>query len=150
MVHVRVSDEYIHFALMYTPDNIFYVIPIKNLVNQDGEPMTPHKMSTVTNTLVSNLRVLLCTCIVQKVTEHVDTKALNMCHQSKKGFRSIFVGIPQHKKGYLIYIPSTRKIVSSHDVICDKTFSSTLVYTLCPYSESHAMRPAVSYIPYTT
>ena len=28
MVHARVSDEYIHLALMYTTDNIFPVLPI--------------------------------------------------------------------------------------------------------------------------
>ena len=51
---------------------------------------------------VSNLRVLFCLCVVQNSTAHVDTKALNMPHQSQKVFRGIFVGIPQHQKGYLI------------------------------------------------
>ena len=51
---------------------------------------------------VSNLHVLLCPCVVQKATADVDTKALNMRHQSQKGFHGIFVGIPQHQKGYLI------------------------------------------------
>ena len=35
-VHTRVSDEYIHFELIYTTNNIFNVSPIKPLVNQDG------------------------------------------------------------------------------------------------------------------
>ena len=33
MVHARVSDEYINFALMYTTDNIFTVLPIHHLIN---------------------------------------------------------------------------------------------------------------------
>ena len=40
MVHARVSEIYIHFALMYTPDNIFPVLPIKDLINEDGDPTT--------------------------------------------------------------------------------------------------------------
>ena len=78
---------------MYTTDNIFPVQPIKHLVDQDGEPATPHKLETGKKPSVSNLQVLLCPCIVKNSTAHVDTKALKMCHHSKKGFCGIFVGI---------------------------------------------------------
>ena len=73
-----------------------------------------------------------------------------MRHQSQKNFRGMFVGIPQHQKGYLIYVPSTRKIVSSHDVVFDKYFSSALAYMSRPYSEAIMTQPAVLYIPYAT
>ena len=73
-----------------------------------------------------------------------------MRHQSQKGFRGIFVGIPQHQTLYFVYVPSTRKIVSSHDVVFDETFSSALSYTSRPYPEALAMRPSVLYIPYDT
>ena len=49
-----------------------------------------------------------------------------MCHQAKKVFDGIFVGIPQHQKGYLVYPPSTRKIIYSYDVVFDESFSSAL------------------------
>ena len=68
-----------------------------------------------------------------------------MSHQVQKGFRGIFIGIPDHQKGYLVYVPSTRKIISSYDVIFDESFSSALAYTSRPYSEAMAMRPAVTY-----
>ena len=32
MVHARVSEAYIHLALMYTADHIFPVLPIKDLI----------------------------------------------------------------------------------------------------------------------
>ena len=48
MVHVHASDEYIYFSLMYTPDDIFPVLPIKHLVHQDGETTIPHKLATGT------------------------------------------------------------------------------------------------------
>ena len=67
-------------------DHIFPALPIKNLVNQDGEPTISHKMETGTKNLVSNLLVLFCRCVVQKETSHVETKELNMVHKSQKGF----------------------------------------------------------------
>ena len=146
MVNARVSEAYIHFALMYTTDHIFPVIPIKDLINKYGDPKTPLKLATGTKISVSNLRVLIFLCVVQKAMAHVETKALNMCHQAQKGFRGIFVGIPQHQKGYLVYVPSTRKIISSYDVVFDESFSSGLAYTSQPCSEA----TVVTYTPYAT
>ena len=68
-----------------------------------------------------------------------------MHHQAQKGFRGIFVGIPEH---HLVYFPSTRKIIFSYDVVFDESFSSALAYTSRPYSEAMAMRPEVTYTPY--
>ena len=82
MVHARVSEEYIHFSLMYTTDHIFTVIPIKDLINKDGDLTTPHKIATGTKPSVSHLRVLFCPCVIRKANAHVQTKALNMSHQA--------------------------------------------------------------------
>ena len=101
-------------------------------------------------TSIFHLRILFCTCVLQKNTAHVGTKALIMHHQSQKGFGSIFVGIPQHQKGYIVNVPHKRKIVSSHNVVFDENLSSALAYTSQPYAEAMAMRPSVSYIPYAT
>ena len=108
MVHDRVLEVYIHFALMCTTDHIFPVLPIKDLINKDGDPTTPHKLATGTKLSVSHLCVLFCPCVVCKATVHVETKTLNMRHQAHKGFRRIFVGIPQNQKGYIVYLTSTR------------------------------------------
>ena len=48
-VQTRVSEKYIHLALMYTTYNIFTVIPIKHLVNHEGEPNKPDRVVTGTN-----------------------------------------------------------------------------------------------------
>ena len=129
MVHARVSNEYIHFTLMYRTDHIFPVLPIRHLLNKDDEPTTPHKLSTGKKPSVSKVRVLFYPCVVLKANSHVETETLIMRHQSKKRFWGIFIGIPQHQKGYLIYVPIIRKIVSSHDVVFDETFSSVVAYT---------------------
>ena len=73
MVHARVPEIYVHFALMYTTDHIFPVLPIKDLINEDGDPTTPCKLATGTKPSVLHLRVLFCTCVVQKATAHVET-----------------------------------------------------------------------------
>ena len=84
MVHARVPEIYIHFALMYTTDNIFPVLPIKDLINEDGDTTTPYKLATGTKPSVSHLRILFCPCVVRKATAHVETKTLNMRHQAQK------------------------------------------------------------------
>ena len=150
MVHARFLEVYINFALMYTTDHIFPVLPIKDLINEDGDPTTPHKLATGTKPLVSHLRVLFCPCVVRKDTTHSGTQTLNMRHQAQKGFRGIFVGILEHQKGYLVYVPSTKNIVSSYDVVFGESFSSALAYTSRPYSEATEMRPEVTYTPYAT
>ena len=49
-----------------------------------------------------------------------------------------------------MYLPSTRKIISSYDVVFDESFSSALSYTSQPYSEAMVMRPDVTYTPCAT
>ena len=105
MVHARVPEVYVHFALMYTTDHIFPVLPIKDIINKDGNPTTPHKLAKGTKPSVSHLRVLLCLYVLRKATAHAETKTLSMRHQAQKGFQGIFVGIPEHQKDILCTYP---------------------------------------------
>ena len=41
MVHARVLEAYIHFLFMYTTDHIFPVLPIKDMINEDGVVPAP-------------------------------------------------------------------------------------------------------------
>ena len=86
MVHARVPEVYVRFTLMYTTDHILMVLPIKYIINEDGDPTTPNKLATGTKPSVSHLRVLSCPCVLRKATEHVMKKTLNMRHQAQKGF----------------------------------------------------------------
>ena len=148
--HAIFPEVYIHFALMDTIDHIFPVLPIKDMINRDGNQTMPHKLATVTKPSVSHLRVLLCPCVLQKSMVHVETKTLNTRYQAQKGFCGIFIGITEHQKGYLVYVPSTKKIISSYDVVFDESFSSALAYRSRNYSEAMAMRLALTYTPYAT
>ena len=73
-----------------------------------------------------------------------------MGHQFQKGFCGIFVGIPQHQKGYIVYVPSKMKIISSYDVVVDEIVSSTLAYISQTYAEAIAMHADVTHTPYDT
>ena len=73
-----------------------------------------------------------------------------MRHQPQKGFRGIFVGIPDNQQGYEVYIPATRQTIPSHDIVFDESFFSALSFTSRPYYEAMAMRPSVSYTPFAT
>ena len=84
MVHAKASEACVHFALMYTTDHIFPFLPIKDIINEDGYLTTPHKLVTGTKPSVSQLCVLFFPCFVRKATEHVETKALNIRHETQK------------------------------------------------------------------
>ena len=44
-----------------------------------------------------------------------------------------------------MYVPSTRNIIFSYDVVSDESFSSELAYTSKTYTEAMAMRLALTY-----
>ena len=67
MVHARVPENYIHFALMYTTDHIFLVLPIKDLINEVGDPTTPHKRATGTKPSVSHYACYLVHVLYEKL-----------------------------------------------------------------------------------
>ena len=86
MVHAIVLEGYIHLALLYKTDQILPLLPIKDMINEDGDPTRPHKLATGTKPSVSHLCVLFCPCVVRKATAHFGTKVLTMRHQAQEGF----------------------------------------------------------------
>ena len=69
---------------MYTTDHIFPVLPIKDLINEDGDLTTPYKLATGTKPSVSHLRVLFRPCVVWKATAHVEKKDVKHASASTK------------------------------------------------------------------
>ena len=90
MINARVQEEYIHFALMYTTDHIFPVLPIKYLINKDGDPTMPYKLATGTKPSLSHLRMLFCPCVVRKANVHV--AGLNGVVRSPSSFIILLIG----------------------------------------------------------
>ena len=105
MVHARFSEACVHFALMYTTDHIFLVQPIKDLINEDGDPTMPHKLATGMIPSVSHLRVLCCPCVVRKYTAHVETNMLHESPSTKKVFAVSSLVFHNIKKDILCTYP---------------------------------------------
>ena len=80
MVHAIVPEVYVYLTLMYTTYNIFLVLLIEDLINEEGDATTQHKVAIGTKPSVSHLCVLFCPCVVWKATAHLEIKTLNLRH----------------------------------------------------------------------
>ena len=109
---------------MYTSYYILLVLATKDLINEYVKPTTQFKLVTGTKPSISHLRVLFCQCIVQKSTAHIRKNSLNMHHPAQNSFCGVFVGIPQHQKGCLVYVPHKLNILSLYNVVFYEIFLS--------------------------
>ena len=115
IIHVRVSEAYIHFASIYTSYHIFPLLPIKDLINKDGDPTTPFKLATGTKSSILYMRILFCPCFVRKDTAHVGSKTLIIRNQVQNVFRVILIIVKNNQKRYPVYVPQKRKIKSLYN-----------------------------------
>jgi hypothetical protein len=88
-----------------------------------------------------------CPCISKKRTISVDDKPEDNSQGTQRGIRGIHLGFSPTQKGLPVYVPSTRQIVISGDVIHDDTFASTVAETWRPFHDALALRPTASFIP---
>ena len=114
---------------MYTEDHISPVLPIKYIINKDGESTTPSKLATGRN-LQYHILCIIFSFVVHKANASVGAKSLNISQQAQKGFCNIFIGITQHQKGCLVYAIHRLKIEYSYNVGFDENFFSALVYII--------------------
>ena len=140
-------EAYIHSVFIYTEEYIFPVLPIKYLINKDGNPTTPFKLATGMKTSISHVHVLFFPCVICKATAHVGKNPLNMRYQSKKVFSWYLHRNSTASKRVSFYEPHKCMIVSLY-VVFDESFSSALSYTSQQYSGETDMQPGLSYIPF--
>ncbi len=76
----------------------------------------------------------------------MDGKPEDNSKGTQRGISGIHL-VPQTQKGLLLYVPSTRQIVISGDVICDETSASTMAETWRPFHDALALKPTTSFIP---
>ena len=114
----------------------------KHLENQYCEQTTPQKLATGTKFIIYMCCTKFnCTCW---------HKGVNHASSNTKWFLWYLCWNPTTPKVYLLYVPSTQKILSFHDIVFDKKNHSTLAYTSRPYPEAHATQPSVFHIMYAT
>ncbi len=68
-------------------------------------------------------------------------------HCTEKGIRGIFIGFPPNQKGYLIYLPASRTIAVSGDMMFDETFYSAIATTWHRFEDGIVFKPQCSKIP---
>ena len=87
--------------------------------------------------MISHFRVFGCQAVAKKWVARINNKSLNK--KTERGMRGIFIGFPYQQKGYLLYVPASRQIVSSGDVMFDETFFSTIVTNWRQFHDSLAL-----------
>jgi hypothetical protein len=84
--------------------------------------------------MTSHFRVFGCPCIVKKWAISVYGKPEDNSRELREESGEYTLDFPPTQKGLLLYVPSTSQIVISGDVVCDKTFASTVAETWRPIS----------------
>ncbi len=146
LVHARLPDMYLYHALLHAY-NVFNILPLKVFVTADGTVSTPFELFVGSKPMVSHFKVFGCPCIAMKWTTSVDGKPEDNSKGTQRGIRGLHFGFSPTQKGLILYIPSTRQIVISGDVICDETFASTVTETWRPFHDALAFRSIASFIP---
>ena len=78
--------------------------------------------------------------ITDAFNSHVDPVMNEMTGTQQILISHVYDSDERNSKGCLVYVPHTRKIISSYDVVFDESLYSVLAYTSQPYSEAMAMR----------
>ena len=138
LVHARLPFDFFHFAMDYAL-LILRVLPAKNLVGKNGEPITTYQLLHHMKPRVSRFKVFGCPVVFKRYQPMVDGKTTTEFKQLQQGSRGIFVGFPRNQAGWFIYVPE--KIQHSHlvvsmDVVFDQGFLSAPIGTKKPFAQS--------------
>ena len=93
--------------------------------------MSPYELFFGTKPRICRFRVLFCPCVVnvdQRQDMDIGTQ-LNRRNNPERGIRGVHVGLPRNSAGWLVYVPSTGRVLVSTDVVFDEDFLSTVSYT---------------------
>jgi transposase InsO family protein len=136
MVFAHVGDEFYDFAIEHAW-KVFNLLPLRDLVDSNGDPCTPLGAYTGTKPKLSRLRVLFCPCVINngQTKRHIDPakpkkarKVNTRSNCAERGTKAIHVGLPRYQNGWLCYIPSTGGLRVSQDVSFDEQFYSTTAH----------------------
>jgi hypothetical protein len=145
LVHARLPDIFWFQAICYVAQ-IFNVLPVRGLKNQEEIPSTPHEMFFGVKPCILPLRVFGCPCIIKRWLAEKRSPG----KQTERGMRGIFIGFDTNRKGFLFYMPGSRNIINSGNASFDETFYSAIATTWQQHRDTLALQPTHSYIPYIT
>ena len=74
---------------------------------------------------------IICPCVVNIDQRHgvIEWTQLNRRNSPERGIRGVHVGLPRNSAEWLIYVPSTGRVLVSNDVAFDEDFLSMVSYT---------------------
>ena len=121
LVHTRLNRKFFYFAVKYA-QYIHGIIPVRDLVDDDGLPTTPYFMATGRKSAVKHFKVFGCPAIF-KCYEVSDDGKWVWNKYTQQGMCGIFVGIPDDAAGWLFYIPTARRTYISMDAIFDESIT---------------------------
>ena len=109
-MHARLNRKFFYYAVKYA-QYIHDVIPVRNLLNENGLPTTPYYLATGRKPAVKYFRVFGCPTVFKRYKVSSDGKHIHNKY-NQQGMRGIFVGIPDDESGWLFYIPTAKGLIS--------------------------------------
>lgn len=125
---------------------IFNVLPVRGIRNEEDIPTTPYESFFNSKPCIARFRVFGCPVIVRKWVTQNNPQG----KQTERGTRGIFLGFDSIHKGYLVYCPGSRHIITSEDVTFDESFITAIALSWQQHRDSLALRPVLSTIPLIT
>jgi hypothetical protein len=95
LVHARLPDTFWFQAICYAAQ-IFNVLPVRGLKNQEEIPSTPHEMFFGAKPCILPFRVFGCPCIIKRWLAEERSQG----KQTERGMRGIFIGFDTNRKGF--------------------------------------------------
>ena len=128
MLHARVDTPYCHHALLHAC-YIYSILPVRGLHDSTDNPTTPYYLFHGHKPNISSLKTLFCPVIYKSTQSDL-----------QQGIRGVHIGFAHNQSGYQIYVPSTRQIVVSLDVMFDEEFRTAVGLTNRAFHNSIYLR----------
>ena len=138
LLHARLNRKFFYYAAKYA-QYIHDIIPVKNLLDAEGNPTTPYFLATGRKPAVKHFRVFGCPAVFKRYEVSDNGKRVKNKY-TQQGMRGIFVGLPDDSAGWLFYVPSARRSYISLDAIFDESFTSPIALPDLPYQGAIRLR----------
>ena len=129
LTHARLGLMFFYEALTYSWQ-ICVVLPAKSTSKKDGDELiatTPFFLYFGKEPNVRRYRVFGCPAICKVYRRRSsDSSILNSKNIVQRGVRGVFVGFPHNQAGWLVFVPSSRHLLTSADVRFDEDFKSVI------------------------
>ena len=118
-MHARLNRKFFYYAVKYA-QYIHDVIPVCDLLDENGLPITPYYLATGRKPAVKYFRVLGCPTVFKRYEVSSDGKRIHNKY-NQQGMRGIFVGIPDDAYQGAIKLRGTGNHILNQDTTYEHT-----------------------------